>query len=296
MSALLALALCLLQDPAAPVERPPGAGAPERSARWWGQLDEAQRNEFRQRFEQYKQLPPEAQEALRKRVTALHAEREQMIAGMSDSERDTLAAMEPEVREHVLRDMLRARLSEKKQQLSEEMPGADQALRGRPFHERVRESGRLLEEMHRPRVLEQLRKAGDAGWLGPHALSWFEKAPLEHAYDALGHVRKWQVIEEMSQDGTIERLGLDEQEQRGLFALPPHEFARVVRRVRAGATKEQALRSDDFSDRDGDWGAWRHHRGRGERGDRPPGEAGGEGPPERRPERGDGERGPRSWR
>ncbi len=249
---------------------PRAEAAPADPKKWWDEQTPEQREKMRKRMEAYRNMPAEARAEMERRRDLVKQERKLILKNLSEEERAAYDALGKREQRRFLDERLRARMEAQGEELRTRFPGAEELGHNPDLHERFRESRRFLTKERGEQIRLEIQKAVDDGWLGERTATWLANAGVEESMAVLGEIRKWQFMEQATENGLWEGSGIDEQQRLNLLSLPAPEFFREV--------------GSAMGWRHGKGG--RHHKGEG----RPPRD--GEGRPPHPPGGPDGERRP----
>lgn len=238
---MLLLASCLLscallpQQEAQPVQgapseqhaQPQGPPPPDSKA-WWDEQTPEHREEMRRRMEAYRNMPEEARAELQRRRDLVKQERKLILKNLNEEESAAYEALDKHEKRRFLDERLRSQLEAQGEDLRTRFPGAEELGRQDEFHERYRESRRFLTAERSEQIQQELQKAVTDGWLGPRAATWLANAGVEESMVVLGEIRKWQFMEQASENGLWESAEIDEARRKQLLSLPAPEFFREV--------------------------------------------------------------------
>ncbi|MFH0946211.1 MAG: DUF3106 domain-containing protein [Planctomycetota bacterium] len=180
----------------------------------WSELTEEQRAEVKRRFEQFKRMSPEEQEAIRERHRALEQARDKALADLQAEEARRLEQLPPRERKRAMNSQLRSYLSRSKKSILE---GA-----GLPGQEAQQPDFDEVRRAMKQRAEATLQEFEEDGFLEPgQAEELLRLSPWELRRE-LRKLKQRQVL----QNPPPELSNLSEQERRELQDLPPDQFMR----------------------------------------------------------------------
>jgi len=201
---------------------------PADSKQWWDEQTPEHREEMRKRMEAYRNMPEEARAEMERRRDLVKQERKLILKNLSEEDRATYEALDKREQRRFLDQRLRARLEAQGEELRTRFPGAAELGHNPNLHERFRESRRFLTKERGEQIRQEIQKAVDDGWLGERTAIWLANAGVEESMAVLGEIRKWQFMEQATENGLWEGSGIDEQQRLELMSLPAPEFFREV--------------------------------------------------------------------
>lgn len=233
---LLLISVCIafagvIASPAGAQDRP--RPVPPDSAERWKEMSPAQRNEVLRRYREFNTLTSEKKQELEERHRSLDEVRDQVLASLSEAERQRIEGLEGKARERALRPHVRRYLEAARKQMLESAGLPEGEPKPPPFRD--------IRRAFRTRAIDELMRLEQEGFL--------EEGEAERLVTLSAHELKQELVQLQKRlilkHPPREFLELPSEQRDQIMALPDDQFVKKMQRFEGKNRKRRLPRMMD---------------------------------------------------